>query len=177
MQFLTSRTENQDAQGREQIQREKMARMLPRKPGKLTASCNALVHFITFTWYLSKNSVEFFFSLIFASFQSLHTFPRIVFLRSLFSDSCGQNHHFKYHLQLKSQEDVEGNGFDHFGGQFSWVCPMYANLTLLDFFPFNMSHVNLILDQPEEPRRVEENFFIPQHSCCNLWQNSLPFQG
>lgn len=56
----------------------------------------------------------------------------------------------------------------------SYVCKGYCRF-LRFFFPFNMSHVNLILDQPEEPRRVEENLFIPQHSCWNLWQNSLPF--
>jgi len=57
----------------------------------------------------------------------------------------------------------------------SLLCMQVLTIPLLDFFPFNVSHVNSILDQPEEPRRVEENFFIPQHSCCNLWQSSLPF--
>lgn len=29
------------------------------------------------------------------------------------------------------------------------------------FSPVNLSHINLILDQPQEPRRRKENFFLP----------------
>lgn len=81
MQFLTTRTENKDDQGREQIWEHKWQECFQTS---LVTNC-----LLQLSWFTSsrspgicqKNSVELFSSLVFASFQSLHTLPRIVFLR------------------------------------------------------------------------------------------------
>lgn len=46
--------------------------------------------------------------------------------------------------------------------QFPWVSSMLLNF--VSFSPVNLSLITLILNHPEEPRRVEGNFFLPSTS-------------
>ena len=47
---------------------------------------------------------------------------------------------------------------------FSWVFPKYTCYESFFFSSVNLSHINLVLRPPEEPRRVGGNFFIPGSS-------------
>ena len=47
--------------------------------------------------------------------------------------------------------------------QFFWVSPMNTGYYTF-VFPVHLSHFNLIIRLRKEPRRVEENFFLPNNS-------------